>query len=300
MHEPLWSSAPQGTPANPDVQPLVQALYDHRVELLLTGHAHSYERFGPQNPQGVADPAVGIRQIVTGTGGKTADSFGTAVPKPNSEVRNGETFGVLKVTLHPKSYDWQFVPIVGQTFTDSGSNSCHGLINDTTPPTVPTIGGSTPTGSAVFTGEPGSTYCFRATATDWEGNTSQPSGEHCTSVPVDNISFRHRGGWIKRIGAGHYLDTFSQTKQLGATMTLKGVYAKHLVIIVTKCPKCGVIQVFFGGKLLRRIQLRSSTTKKLRMIELKTFDSVQVGTVKVRVVSIDKRVRVEGLGVSAV
>lgn len=300
MHEPLWSSAPQGTPANPDVRPLVQALYDNGVELLLTGHAHSYERFAPQNPQGVADSSSGVRQIVAGTGGKSADSFGAAVPQPNSEVRDGNTFGVLKVTLHPKSYDWEFVPIAGQTFTDSGSNTCHGLVADTTPPTVPTMDGAAPKGSAVFTGEPGFTYCFRATATDWDGNTSEASAEDCTALPVDNISFRHRGGWIKRSGAGHYLETFSQTKRLGANLTLKAVHAKHLTIIVTKCPKCGAIEVFFGGKLVKRIQLRSSTTKKLRMIDLKTFDSAQTGTVKVRVVTSGKLVRVEGLGVSAV
>jgi hypothetical protein len=28
------------------------------------------------------------------------------------------------LTLHPTSYDWEFVPIAGQTFTDSGSASC--------------------------------------------------------------------------------------------------------------------------------------------------------------------------------
>jgi len=32
---------------------------------------------------------------------------------------------VLKLTLHASSYDWQFVPVAGQTFTDSGSGSCH-------------------------------------------------------------------------------------------------------------------------------------------------------------------------------
>jgi acid phosphatase type 7 len=302
MHEPLWSSAPQGmgTAANPDVEPLVQALYDNGVELLLTGHAHSYERFAPQTPQGVADSATGIRQIVAGTGGRSANSFGTATPVPNSEVRDGNTLGVLKVTLHPKSYDWEFVPIAGQTFTDSGSSPCNGLVADTTPPTVPTMGAAGPTGSATFIGEPGFTYCFRATATDWDGNTSAASAEDCTAIPVDNISFWHWGGWIKKRAAGHYLETFSQTKRLGATLTLKGVHAKHLSILVTTCPKCGAIRVFFDGKLLKGIRLRSPTPTRLRIIDVKTFDTAQTGTVKIRVTSRDKLVRVDGLGISAV
>lgn len=41
------------------------------------------------------------------------------------EVRQANTFGVLKLTLHAKSYDWEFVPEAGKTFTDSGTGTCH-------------------------------------------------------------------------------------------------------------------------------------------------------------------------------
>ena len=40
-------------------------------------------------------------------------------------MRESNTFGVLKMTLRPDGYDWQFVPVAGKTFTDSGSGSCH-------------------------------------------------------------------------------------------------------------------------------------------------------------------------------
>ena len=36
------------------------------------------------------------------------------------------TFGVLKLTLDDGTYAWQFVPIAGKTFTDSGTDACHG------------------------------------------------------------------------------------------------------------------------------------------------------------------------------
>jgi acid phosphatase type 7 len=29
------------------------------------------------------------------------------------------------LTLRATSYDWQFVPVAGQSFTDTGSTSCH-------------------------------------------------------------------------------------------------------------------------------------------------------------------------------
>ena len=43
----------------------------------------------------------------------------------NSEVRNANTFGVLKLTLYPNSYEWKFVPVAGKTFTDCGTSDCH-------------------------------------------------------------------------------------------------------------------------------------------------------------------------------
>ncbi len=60
---------------------------------------------------------------MVGTGGKVHYGFGT--PLPNSEMRNSDTFGVLKLTLHSGSYDWQFVPEPGKAFADSGSQSCN-------------------------------------------------------------------------------------------------------------------------------------------------------------------------------
>jgi hypothetical protein len=82
-----------------------------------------YERFAQQNPAGAADQGRGIRQFVVGTGGSGLTSAPSS-PAPNSQVRNNNTHGVLKLTLHANSYDWQFIPIAGQTFTDSGTTQC--------------------------------------------------------------------------------------------------------------------------------------------------------------------------------
>jgi acid phosphatase type 7 len=121
-HKPLFSS---GSAHGNDltVKPLFQALYDANAELVITGHDHDYERFAPQTPDGAADPARGIREFVVGTGGKNHRPF--AEPKPNSELRDATAFGVLKLTLKPGAYDWQFIPEAGKDFTDSGSGACH-------------------------------------------------------------------------------------------------------------------------------------------------------------------------------
>ena len=121
-HKPLFSS---GNAHGNDltVKPLFQALYEANADVVVNGHDHDYERFAPQTPDGAADPARGIREFVAGTGGKNHRPFGE--PKPNSELRDATAFGVLKLTLKPKGYDWQFIPEAGKSFTDSGSGTCH-------------------------------------------------------------------------------------------------------------------------------------------------------------------------------
>ncbi len=44
---------------------------------------------------------------------------------PNSQVNISSVYGVLKLTLGDGTYSWQFIPVAGQTATDSGSGSCH-------------------------------------------------------------------------------------------------------------------------------------------------------------------------------
>jgi len=107
-----------------ETDPFWDALYDYGAELVLSGHAHVYERFAPQTPWAKADPDHGIREIIVGTGGASHYRFGSA--HPNSSARNANTFGVLKLNLNPGSYDWQFVPQKGKSFRDSGHTACHG------------------------------------------------------------------------------------------------------------------------------------------------------------------------------
>ena len=122
-HIPLFSS---GGRANANMKPIWQILYRHDVDIILTGHDHIYERFAPQTAEGMLDTARGIRQFVVGTGGSNHTPIAEIVA--NSEVSDATTYGVLMLTLQPASYDWEFVPEAGGTFTDSGTASCHGNV----------------------------------------------------------------------------------------------------------------------------------------------------------------------------
>jgi hypothetical protein len=120
-HHPLFSSGYNGN--QPKMKPTWDTLYAANVDVVVNGHDHAYERFAPQDPNGVADSERGIREFVVGTGGINLRPFETI--EPNSEVRNADAYGLLKLTLRSTSYDWEFVPVAGETFTDSDSGECH-------------------------------------------------------------------------------------------------------------------------------------------------------------------------------
>ena len=164
MHKSRFASGTTSTAG----QDFWSLLYQARADVVLGGHAHFYERFALQDPNGAADPVNGIREFVVGTGGASLHSFGTIAP--NSEVRNNTTWGVLKLTLNPTSYDWEFIPIAGQTFTDSGSAACV------------TAPGSTPTPTATATPTPTGTSTNTPTATNTATATPTPTNTPTTTA----------------------------------------------------------------------------------------------------------------------
>jgi hypothetical protein len=121
MHRPRFSSGGHGT--SPAPQALWQALYEAGAEIVIVGHDHSYQRFAPMTAAGVVDPQRGIREFVVGTGGSGLEQFST--PVANTEAYDDTTHGVLKLTLGPGTYAWKFIPIAGQTYSDSGTGTCH-------------------------------------------------------------------------------------------------------------------------------------------------------------------------------
>ncbi len=120
-HAPRFTSGAHGD--NEAYGPFWKALWDNGAEVVINGHDHDYERFAPMRPNGRWSGKLGIREFVVGTGGVGLNPFVTV--HANSQVRNSDTHGVLKLTLRPSSYDWSFIPIAGQTFTDSGTKRCH-------------------------------------------------------------------------------------------------------------------------------------------------------------------------------
>lgn len=121
-HHPRFSSGDHGS--DEDYSAWWQVLYEQGVDVVLNGHEHIYERFAKQTPDGTPDAGHGIRQFTVGTGGANLTEITSVLP--TSEIREQHTFGVLRMALHPTSYSWEFLPERGDTFTDWGSQDCHG------------------------------------------------------------------------------------------------------------------------------------------------------------------------------
>lgn len=119
-HRPRFSSGMYGD--DPSMGELWRTLHEFRADVVITGHEHSYERFAPLDATGRPDPARGIRQFIIGTGGTALRSH--RAPRAGSESR-GSAWGVLVLTLGVGNYQWEFVPVDGATFRDSGVGQCH-------------------------------------------------------------------------------------------------------------------------------------------------------------------------------
>ena len=122
FHYPLFTSG-NYRPGISSMKPIWEALYSAGADVVLNGHDHNYQRFAPQNPDEGADPEHGIREFVVGTGG--GNLYPIESPLSHVESYNDDTYGVLKVTLLPNSYEWRFLAAQGSTFTDSGKARCN-------------------------------------------------------------------------------------------------------------------------------------------------------------------------------
>jgi chitodextrinase len=128
---------------------LYQDLYNGGADVLLAAHNRAYERFGPQEPNAIADPSYGIRQFVVGTGGRDLYGFNSP-PAANESVRDASSFGVLRLTLHSSGYSWRFAAEGAGTLADAGSAPCHAAPQDDTSPSAPAnLAGSSPSSTQV-------------------------------------------------------------------------------------------------------------------------------------------------------
>jgi Calcineurin-like phosphoesterase len=118
-HHPRYSAGHHGPSAGLDDD--WRTLVNRRVDLVLSGHEHNYQRWSKMAAGGVVDNANGVRQVLVGTGGAEVHPTGS---RPAAMLRYSNAQGLTQLTLHANSYDGRFLPAPGNSFTDSWTDAC--------------------------------------------------------------------------------------------------------------------------------------------------------------------------------
>ena len=93
----------------------------HGADVVLSGHAHLYDRFGKLDADGRADD-TGMRSFVVGAGGH---DLARAVRAPaGREASVDDHHGVLRLELRRASFAWQFLGGDDGAVLDSGEAAC--------------------------------------------------------------------------------------------------------------------------------------------------------------------------------
>lgn len=116
-HHPRWSSGAHGD--EKELAPFWQLAVEGGADLCLWGHDHDYERFVPADLEGKADPK-GLPAMVVGTGGRQLYRPFFRFKKGITAVRQNDEYGIVRLTLKPKSFAWAFVSAAGGKFRDAG------------------------------------------------------------------------------------------------------------------------------------------------------------------------------------
>jgi hypothetical protein len=135
FHHPVFSVGPQGD--TDSLMGIWELLAQYGVEIVLTGHDHSYQRWQTLDDEGRSDPA-GVVQFVVGSGGHGIQEFEREDERMAVGFDDpGHAIGTLYMELNPKGANFSYVNVTGHIF-DQGVIPCTGVKGDTEPPGVPT------------------------------------------------------------------------------------------------------------------------------------------------------------------
>jgi hypothetical protein len=154
---------------------------------------------------------------------------------------------------------------------------------------------TTATRVTLLAAAPGYTHCFSARARDKAGNLSAWSASRCSAVALDDRSLVASAGWARVAGSVYYRSTATTTTRSAVTLTRKGVQARRIYLVATKCPTCGTVGVYWNGALLKKVSLASPKTTRRNVLAVTTFTSVRTGTLTIRTLINKKSVQIDGI-----
>jgi hypothetical protein len=120
-------------------------------------------------------------------------------------------------------------------------------------------------------------------------------------VPLDDRGMRTVKKWNRKKQKGHFKNTFTQTRVKGAKLVTKRKHRfRRVVLIADKGRGFGTVKVFWGNRMLRKVDLHAKRPlAKRKVIRVKKFHGkLRSGRLRVVVTSRGKPVRIDGIGLA--
>jgi hypothetical protein len=153
--------------------------------------------------------------------------------------------------------------------------------------------------SVSLTGTPGDEYCFQVRATSEAGVPSAWTNDQCANLPLGVASLHASAGssWRRHYAPQCYLCSYAETTSYGATLQLSGAWANHVMVVATRCPSCGVIDVWIDHRFVGAMNTHGPRTERDAEFVSRSFPN---GRVTVYLVDASRRgaVIVQGLGIA--
>ena len=145
---------------------------------------------------------------------------------------------------------------------------------------------------------PGSTYCLSVRARDALGVVTAWSPPTCTTRLFDDTALPLASPWVVKSGyTGFYDDTATVASARGASISV-GEPFNRAAVLVYRCPRCGVLDVYAGATRLGRLNL--DVPSAMTGLFLWVSGRTDAQTLTLRVASTGRAVVIDGFGLSTV
>lgn len=142
----------------------------------------------------------------------------------------------------------------------------------------------------------GITYCFSVRARDDLGAVTDWSPPKCTARMYDDAALPPSPGWTRVSGQpGFYLGSYTATRTKDAALSVSGTFSR-VSVSAYRCPECGVLDVYVGTRLVRRLNLASSAAGAGLWQWTSSPMTDRTSTVTFKVHSNDRVVAIDGFG----
>ena len=149
--------------------------------------------------------------------------------------------------------------------------------------------------SAMLTGRPGATVCFRARATDHAENTSSWGAESCVTFPADARTFKASGRWRTLADSSSPSGYTERSATQGSALSAARVYTRRVAVLANTCATCGSVTITLGGQVVGTYSLRSAAPAHGVVIATSQFSGLRSGKLEIAVSSAHSPVEILGV-----